>query len=217
MRQIYNQLSLAATFAVTLLWLSACLSAPSLAPQSAPKGQYVLDPTHASVSWSLSHAGLSSYTARFDAISGTLDFDAAKPARSKLSIIIDPASVHTGLSTFDQTLAYGAKYFDAAQYPQITFVSTAAKQTRETGGLVTGDLTFRGVTKPVDLTVTYNGAGKSYGHPGKTVGFSATGSLLRSDFGLNTLTNFGIGDSVSLRIEVEFNQAFKSSQILPES
>jgi len=73
-------------------------------------------------------------------------------------------------------------------------------------GQVTGDLTLRGVTKPVTLDVTYNGAGKSFGHPGATLGFSAIGKINRSDWGMDYLTNFGIGDEVTLRIEAEFNE-----------
>jgi polyisoprenoid-binding protein YceI len=67
-------------------------------------------------------------------------------------------------------------------------------------------LTLRGVTKPVTLDVTYNGAGKSFGNPGATLGFSAIGKLTRSEWGMDYLTNFGIGDEVTLRIEAEFNE-----------
>lgn len=170
----------------------------------------MLDPAHASVVWSLSHAGLSQYTARFDDISGALTFDPDNLPNSRMDIRIDPASVSTGDPEFDETIATGGKYFDADNFPEIRFVSTQITKVTDTTGTLTGDLTFRGVTKPVTLNATYNGAGKSFGHSGTTLGFSATGMLKRSDFGLSYLSNFGIGDDVTLVIEAEFNEAKKS-------
>ncbi len=187
--------------------LSACATPPVLEPAAAPTGNYILDPTHASVTWSLSHAGLSNYTARFDDISGVLDFDSAAPQNSTVDIRIDPKSVSTGLPKFDEELAASGNYFDANTFPEIRFVSTGIKLTGEAMGLITGDLTLKGVTKPVTLDVTFNGAGKSFGNPGKTLGFSASTKFLRSDFNMGHLVSFGIGDEVALRIETEFNEA----------
>lgn len=187
--------------------LSACATPPVVTPTAAPAGNYKLDPTHASVTWSLSHAGLSNYTARFDKITGTLDFNPDAPEQSKVDIRIDPKSVSTGLPKFDDEIAMSGKYFNADQYPEIRFVSTGIKITGEATGLITGDLTLKGVTKPVTLDVTFNGAGKSFGNPGKTLGFSATTKFLRSDYNMGHLVSFGIGDEVSLRIETEFNEA----------
>lgn len=186
--------------------LTACYTAPSVAPAPALSGNYILDPAHASVTWSLSHAGLSNYTARFDNISGVLSFNSAAPENSRVDIRIDPACVNTGLPEFDETIANDPRYFDAKAFPEIRFTSTSAVLLTESSGTLTGDLTFRGQTRPVTLDVIYNGAGKSFGHPGDTLGFSATGTLERSDFGLTYLSNFGIGDQVTLRIEAEFNE-----------
>lgn len=190
------------------LLLSGCATPPDPSPKAAPQGEYVLDPAHASVVWSLSHAGLSQYTARFDKITGALDFDPDAPENSRVDIIIDPMSVHTGLPDFDMTIATDSKYLDAENYPEIRFTSTSIQVTGEKTGLITGDLTLRGVTKPVTLETTFNGVGKSYGHPGETLGFSAKGEFLRSDFGLDYLITLGnIGDKITLRIETEFNEA----------
>lgn len=186
--------------------ITACHTLPSVAPAPEISGNYNLDPAHASVTWSVSHAGLSNYTARFDDIRGTLSFDSTASENSLVDIRIDPASVSTGLPEFDETIAYAAKYFDAKTHPEIRFVSTEITTISGDKGTITGDLTFRGQTQPVTLDVTYNGAGKSFGHPGETLGFSAKGRLKRSDFGLTYLTNFGIGDEVTLRIEAEFNE-----------
>ena len=196
-----------ALISFTALTLSACFTPPQTATAELKGGNYVLDPTHASVIWSLSHAGLSNYQARFDSIKGSLSFDADSPANSQLDIRIDPKSVSTGLPDFDETIATDSRYFNADAFPEISFTSTAINVTNETTGTVTGDLTFRGVTQPVTLDVTFNGAGKSFGNPGDTLGFSATGTLDRTEFGLTYLSNFGIGTEVKLRIEAEFNEA----------
>ncbi len=187
-------------------FLAACATPPTLSPSAAPAGNYKLDPKHASVTWSLSHAGLSNFTARFDTISGALNFDPDSPENSTVDIRIDPNSVNTGLAAFDTEIATSGKYLDAKTYPEIRFVSESITLTGENSGLITGTLTLKGVTKPVTLDVTFNGAGKSFGHPGKTLGFSAQTSFKRSDFNIGHLVAFGIGDEVSLRIETEFNQ-----------
>ena len=191
---------------ITLIGLSACYTAPDIAPPPEISGNYVLDPEHASVIWTISHVGLSNFTARFDDISGDLAFDAENPQNSRIDIRIDPTSVNTGLPEFDETLAFKSQYFDANNHPDIRFVSTAIEITGKQSGLMTGDLLFRGQSHPVILDVTFNGAGKSFGHPGETLGFSAIGELDRTIWGLTTLKNFGIGEIVTLRIETEFNE-----------
>ncbi|GGX55708.1 polyisoprenoid-binding protein [Litorimonas cladophorae] len=190
-----------------LLVLTACATPPTLDVSAAPEGAYVLDPAHASVNWSLSHSGLSFYTARFDDISGALDFNPNDPTASRVDIRIDPISVSTGDPEWDDTLGTDGKYFDGEKHPEIRFISTSAVKATDSTGTVTGDLTLRGITKPVTLDVTYNGSGKSFGHPGATLGFSATAKIRRSDWGMDYLTNFGIGDEVTLQIQAEFNEA----------
>lgn len=187
--------------------LGACAAAPVTIASEAPSGNYKLDPTHASVIWSLSHAGLSNYSARFDDISGILNFEASAPENSRVDIRIDPQSVSTGLEKFDEELASSANFFDAKSYPEIRFVSNSITVTGETTGLITGNLTLKGVTRPVTLETVFNGAGKSFGNPGKTLGFSAIARFKRSDFNMGHLVAFGIGDEVTLKIETEFNEA----------
>lgn len=193
---------------ITLLsgLLMSCHTPPSVERTLELAGNYVLDPAHASVVWSISHVGISNYTARFNAISGTLSFDPLSPENSRVDITIDPASVSTGDAEFDETIGMGGSYFAAGKYPEIRFVSTDIKITGENTGIITGDLTFRGKTLSLILDTVFNGAGKSFGHSGKTLGFSGTGSFLRSDFGLTSLSGFGIGDEITLRIETEFNE-----------
>ncbi|MBI1238964.1 MAG: polyisoprenoid-binding protein [Alphaproteobacteria bacterium] len=178
---------------------------PSLNPSAAPDGTYALEPTHTRVSFLISHLGLSQYTAWIEGASGTLQWNGQEPAKSSLAVTLDAAGVTTGLPKFDEELE-GADFFDAATHPEITFVSKEVTVTGETTGTVTGDLTFRGVTKPMTLDVTFNG---SIQHPirnTRAMGFSATGSLKRSDFGLTKYLDFGIGDEVQLLIQSEFLQ-----------
>ena len=189
------------------VFLASCFTPPDISRVQALVGNYVLDPAHASVVWSISHVGMSNYTARFDDIRGTLSFDPLVPENSKVDIVIDPASVSTGDKKFDETITQGGSYFNVDKYPQIRFISRSIKITGDNTGLIIGDLTFRGKTLPVTLDVVFNGAGKSFGHSGKTLGFSASGTFMRSSFGLTTLKNFGIGDEITLRIETEFNES----------
>lgn len=193
-------------YVVSAVLVCACATPPQREPAAAPAGNYGLDPTHTSVIWSVSHAGLSRYTARFDTVSGTLDFDPDTPENSRVFITIAAASISTGLPDFDRTIAMDARYFDAGRYPDIIFESTSATRLGDNVGTIDGNLTFRGVTRPVTLAVTFYGSGKSFGHAGKTLGFAATTTLKRHEFGLTHLAAFGIGDAVEVRIETEFNE-----------
>lgn len=184
-------------------------SVTSAAAVEAPTGAYKLDPTHASVTFKVSHLGLSNYTARFSKIDADLAFDAADMTKSKLNVSIDPVSIRTDYpfadkKDFDKKLATDAEWFNAEFYPEITFTSTAVEMTGEKTAKVTGDLTLLGVTKPVTLDVTLNGAMKEHPFVKKpAIGFSATGSIKRSEFGFDKYVPM-IGDDVALLIEAEF-------------
>lgn len=175
----------------------------------APKGDYVLDKNHTNVLWSVTHFGLSHYIGRFDNIEGTLTLDPANVQNSKIDITIDPASVDTNYqskpNTFNQEIA-GAKFFNTNKYKTITFKSTAIKITGKNTGKVTGDLTFHGVTKPITLDVTLNKALNPHPMTKKAaLGFSATGALKRSEFGVNAMIPM-VSDEIKLVIETEFHQ-----------
>jgi len=169
-------------------------------PAAAPAGTWTLDKRHASLTMKVTHFGTSHYTFRFaqGAVDGSYVYDPAKPLDTKVSITIDAAKVDTGLPDFDKEIGTDPKFFDAAKYPKITFVSTKVEP-----GKLTGDLTFRGVTKPVTLDVKYNGFAKTpFGS--QIMGFSATGKIKRSDFGFTHLVPM-VSDEVDLLIEAEFN------------
>ncbi len=174
-----------------------------------PAGVYKLDETHAQLIWRVSHLGLSNYTARFSSFDADLTFDPAQPEQSKLVARVDPTSIktdypHSDEKDFDKKLSEGKDWFNALEYPEITFESKEIKITGDNTGEMTGDLTFLGVTKPVTLDVTLNGAMVKQPFSNKpTLGFSATGSLKRSEWGMATYVP-NIGDEVEIMIEAEF-------------
>ncbi|MBS3961392.1 MAG: polyisoprenoid-binding protein [Sandarakinorhabdus sp.] len=188
---------------------SLIAGAPALAlaaPLNVPAGVYELDKTHASLTWQIRHLGLSNYTARFASYDATINLDPADPTRSSVSVTIDPRSVRTDFpfpekENFDAVIA--ERFLRAGAHPTITFRSTGLKATGATTGKLTGDLTLMGITRPVTLDVTLNGAIE---HPFRKIpalGFSATGTFKRSDFGSKELQG-PIGDEIRLIIEAEF-------------
>jgi len=190
---------------LSLLLLASCFTQARPGFTGAPAGAWKLDPAHSSLVWKVSHRGLSSYTARFTRISAALSFDPANPEAAALDVRVDPASVrtdHPGGDDWDRELAAG--WFRAGAYPEIRYVSRRITRTGENSGIVEGELTFLGQTRPVALTVIFNGTAPS-GGPGSppAMGFSARASLSRSDFGLNRLPSL-VGDQVDLLIEAEF-------------
>ena len=192
-----------ATMALTFGLAAAAQANPvGRDPALAPKGDYGLDKRHASLIVKIPHmGGFSKFTMRFDRMDGGFTLDPANWATTAATLTIDAASIDTGLADFDKTIA-GPSYFNAAKYPTITFTARKAEATDGVGTL-TGDLTFLGVTKPVVLDVTFNGYGPGMLGVGTRMGFSGTGHIKRSDFGLTTMSQFA-GDDVDLIFDVEF-------------
>jgi polyisoprenoid-binding protein YceI len=201
-----------ALVALTVLGSGAAMAATKPVVVEAPSGTYAIDLTHASIIWKVNHMGLSKYPARFTKFDGTLEFDAAKPENSKLSVNIDPASVRTEFPNkdkkdFDGELATGTDWFNSAGFPKITYVSKSIVRTGPSTANIIGDLTFLGVTKPVTLQAKYNSSMKKHPFSGQPVlGFSATGKLKRSDFGMAKYIP-AVGDEVTLDIEAELAPA----------
>lgn len=175
-----------------------------------PAGSYQLDKSHASVIWKVSHMGLSNYTARFTDFDAEIILSPKNIEESKLIANVNPTSVETDYpypekKDFDAEIAYGKDWFNSENHPTITFKSTKIKKVANDKGIITGDLTFLGVTKTIDLDVTFNGAylEKPFSKQ-PAVGFSARGKIKRSDFGFKTYIPL-IGDEVEILIETEFN------------
>ena len=175
------------------------------ATDPAPGGAYKTDPSHSSFNWSFNHSGLSHYTARFTKVDARLDWNPAKPEASTLSVAIDPLSVLTDYPwpervNFDAEIG-GEETFLAAK--PITFVSKKIHVSGEKTGTVEGLLTFRGQTHPATLDVTFNGSMAEHPMMGvPKIGFSATGSIRRSEWGLDFAIP-ELGDEVTFAIETQ--------------
>ncbi|ADM09098.1 putative secreted protein [Parvularcula bermudensis HTCC2503] len=167
-------------------------------------GTYVLEPTHAYVVFQYDHLGYSRPVIGFTDFDATVELDKETPTNSSLTVTIDPASIDSGVEDFDEHLV-SADMFDVETYPEISFTSTSIELDTPTTGTLTGDLTMKGVTKPVTLDVTLNGAGV---HPRSELdhfGISARGTLMRDEWNLGYATP-AVGNEVELIIETEFNR-----------
>lgn len=197
---------LVAAAALTLITAPTAMAAPGVSSKAVadmPAGTYGIDTTHASLVAKIGHMGFSNYALRFTKIDARFTFDPANPTAAKVSATIDPASIDTGSASFNEELK-GAMWLNTAKFPTITFASTGLVMTGANTGKMTGDLTFRGVTKPVTLDVTWNGVGSGMMTETRT-GFSATGAIKRTDFGFGTYVPV-ISDKVDLQIEIEFTK-----------
>jgi polyisoprenoid-binding protein YceI len=179
-----------------------------------PAGRYVLDPEHASLHFRVNHLGFSNYTARFKRFDSQLDFDPANLARSRVSASVDARSLETDYPNVAK-VDFNAElqkhdWLDTARYPQMTFRSTSIELTAPNAMRIHGELTLHGVTRPVTLEAKYNGG--YAGHPldpQARIGFSARGTLRRSEFGVSSGipapgTTMGVSDEVELIIEAEY-------------
>ena len=188
-------------------------SVPPASTAPVPAGTYTLDKAHASLLFRVDHLSFSNFTARFKTFDAELKFDPAQMGASSVKVNVDPRSIDSDNAPagfMDQLR--GDMWLNTAKFPQMTFRSTKVESTGTKGGLrITGDLTIRGVTKPVVLNGKYNGG--YAGHPmdpHARIGFSAQGTFKRSDFGITygipaPGTTMGVGDAVNVVIEAEFS------------
>lgn len=184
------------------LALAAALFATSLStPAVAAPQSYQFDKAHTHILFFIDHLGFSKMVGQFRGFDGTLDFDPADPAASSVSVSIQVASVATDVEKLDEHLRK-PDFFDAEKFPTMTFASTSVAAAGEGKLKVVGNLTLLGVTKPVTLDVTVNKAGPHPFTKAPAAGFSITGSIKRSDFGMNFMQGM-LGDEVAIRIETE--------------
>ena len=195
--------------AAALAALPATIHAQSpvanVATASVVAGNYKADPSHTRVSFTVSHMGFSDWYGDFTGTTGTLSLDPKAVAKAKVDVTIPTASVVTTNATLDGELR-GAQWFDADKYPTIHFASTKVAQTGARTALITGELTFHGVTKPVVLKASFNASGTNPMSKAFTIGFNATTTIKRSEFGVKTYVPL-IGDDVAIRISAPFEKA----------
>lgn len=199
-----NQASEKATEMAKDTMAAAKPSAPGIDIAAAPSGTYTAEATHAYIAFSYSHQGYSNPILRWGKFDGTLELDSENPENSSLKVEIPVASIDSGVEKFDEHLV-SADFFDAENHPMITFTSTNMEQIYTGTGRVTGDLTIKGVTKPITLDVKLNKVGKHFRNGKDMFGISATGNLRRSEHGVDKYAP--MGDDVKLMIEVEFQKA----------
>jgi polyisoprenoid-binding protein YceI len=202
MRSI-NSPAKSATFAA-IIGASWLMTANAADLSAVPSGDYEVDPTHAYINFQYNHLGLSNPTLSFDDFTVDMNLDNADPTKSTISVTIDPASIITGSEIWKEHLTSG-DWFDVANHPEITFSSTSIEDAGDGAYKVTGDLTIKGESSPVDLNVAINAA---MNHPmsGKpVVGLDASGDVLRSSFGMDKFAP-NVSDEISLNISVELTQ-----------
>ena len=194
----------AGAMALSLLAGGAVVAQAALTkvPSEVQAGDYKLDPAHGKITWSVDHLGFSKYYGQFVNVSAELTLDPANPAASTLTATIpltDVAPNDDGLKRHLQT----ADFFDTANHPVATFrsVHIMIDPTEPNEATVHGELTLRGVTKPVTMEVEFNQAGQTRG--GYKAGFDGEATIKRSEFGINFALP-ALGDEVELHIEGEF-------------
>lgn len=193
--------------------LSLAAAAIAVAPVSAQPAQvpaariaagtYVVDANHTQVIWSVDHFGFSRLYGMVGSMSGKLTVDPARPNQASVEIDIPLSGLTVTSPGFAKHLQT-ADLFDTAKFPTARFVSRSVA-VRGQQATIRGDLTLRGVTKPVTLQARFHGAGANPMNKKPTVGFSATGTLKRSDFGLGYAVP-AVSDEVKLEIAAAFEK-----------
>lgn len=191
---------------------TAAQATPAASAAPVPAGAYVLDKAHASLLFRVNHLAFSHWTARFTSFDAQLQFDPQDASKSSVKVTVDPKSIAADNAPegFLATLA-GPEWLDAGKYPQMSYQSTKVERSGSNGLRIVGQLTLHGVTRPVTLVATYNGgyAGHPF-DPHARIGFSARGTLKRSEFGIASGipapgTTMGVFDDVEVIVEAEFS------------
>ena len=185
-------------FSVITLASLACSGVALAATPSA--GNYKIDPVHSGAFFEIGHmGGISRFMGRFNDMSGDLVVDVPEKSKITVAIKVDSVDVkHEGLEKHLKS----PDFFNAVQFPTMSFVSTAVTLNPAGEGSVSGNLTLRGVTKPVTLKLKHIGSGQ--GMKGEDrVGYVATSTIKRSDFGMNYGVPKAATDELDLRINIE--------------
>lgn len=175
------------------------------ATQPAKTTRWTVDPSHTSVTFTVRHMMITNVRGEFGTVSGEAVYDPSRPEASKVSATVDVASINTREEKRDAHLRSG-DFFDVEHHPKMTFASRSARA--KGGGLeIVGDLTIRGTTREVVLTVEDVTPVHVDPWGGRRIGASARAKIKRSDFGMtwNTALEAGgvlVGDEVSIQLDV---------------
>ncbi len=165
-------------------------------------GDYQLDPMHSYLLFKIEHLGLSKIVGRFNTVNATLDFDPKQIQRMQLNAIVSADSIDVNNTDLESTLQE-PDWFDTARFPQITFNSESVKLTATEDLEITGTLSMRGISKVITLQAKFNGGADNLITRKYTIGFSATATIKRSDFGIDAFSAL-VGDTVELEAHGEF-------------
>ena len=167
--------------------------------------EWQIDPAHTTVAFTVRHMGISNVHGRFTKVSGTANVDDSDIAKSSVNATMDIASINTGNDSRDNDLR-SPNYFDAAQFPTMTFKSKSITKNGDNKLKIVGDLTIKGVTKEVTLDVDGPSAPVKMG-PNQRRGLSATTSVNRKDFGVGAKTPAAVvGEEIKIEIDAELTQ-----------
>lgn len=190
------------------LTLNACsaLVTPDRSDQlSALKpGAYQIDPQHSTLLFKIEHLGLSTYVGRFNDFSASLAFDPANIKATRLDARVDTTSVDVDDSIVEGTLQ-NSDWFHSERFPQAAFTGTAIEPLGDNRFIFTGDLTLRGITKSVSFQGRFNGGATNLLTRRYTLGFTASGTINRTDFGIDRYTGL-VGEEVELEFFAEFQR-----------
>lgn len=162
---------------------------------------YKIDSRHTLVEFKVERLGFSHTIGWFRDVSGDVNFDPDMPESANVNVVIATESIDTNFPPRDEWLR-SDEVLNAEKNPQITFVSKEIAVSGDNAGTLTGDLTMNGITKPVELSVTFNKLGMNPVDKVETVGFTATGSLKRSDYDVKAFLG-PVGDDVTFEIQLE--------------
>ena len=183
------------------IFAAAALAVSAGSALAAPE-TYELDPSHSQVVFTYNHLGFSTTTGMFSGFEGTIEFDAEDPANSSVSVSMPLMSMFTGWEKREEHFM-SEDFFGAKEGDLVTFASTGIEVTGENTAKITGDLSMNGVTKSVVLDTVLNQ--KSDAHPMNNrpwLGFDASTTLLRSDFGVDKFAPY-VSDEVEVHISIE--------------
>jgi len=185
--------------ALARLLAAAMIASPAFA--HAAVRDYRFDLVHTQVLVSASHVGYSHPLGRLHVKSGWFRFDGDDWTQAKLDVLIDTTSIDMGEAKWNEALR-GGDFLASERYPTAHYVATRVEKTGDKEGVAHGNLTLLGVTRPVDIRITFNRAGADPYTFKWTAGFSASAQLKRSDFGMHKYLP-DIGDVVTIRVEAE--------------
>ena len=188
--------------------LIGCLTALVIAalPAMAPAAPYVMDKSHAHVTFSVNHLGFSTVHGQFRKFDAEIDFDPNNVETTRVSFTIDATSVDTFWKARDKHIR-SKDFLDVKNHPQITFATTSVVPTGAESAEITGDLTIRGTTRSITLNARLNKLGPSPFNPNQTIaGFTVTGQIDRTQFGVNYAAP-AVSAIIPIQIELEMSPA----------